>query len=201
MIKKIIIAVVILAGVVFWWQDRPVSQRPRVLAANIPTQQNITSATPFQYKDYRVVPLATFQIKARVLGKENYYLGREATLSPVDLTLGWGPMSDSRVLDKISISQSNRFYYWYTSSFPIPRRQIETNSANMHMIPANKSVARRLSSIRAGQVVQLQGYLVRIEASDGWRWQSSLTRGDVGAGSCELIWVQSVSTILIAEVS
>lgn len=195
MIKKIIIAVVILVGVIFWWQDRPVSQRPGVLAANIPTQQNIASATPFRYKDYRVVPLATFQIKARVLGKENYYLGREAALSPVDLTLGWGPMSDSRVLDKISISQSNRFYSWYTSSFPIPRRQIETNSANMHMIPANQSVARRLSAVRAGQVVQLQGYLVRIEASDGWRWQSSLTRGDVGAGACELIWVQSVLTI------
>ena len=195
MIKKIIIAVVILTGVVFWWQDHPVSQRPGVLAANPPAQQGIVKATPFRHKNYRVVPLAAFQIKARVLGKENYYLGREATLSPVDLTLGWGPMSDSRVLDKISISQSNRFYYWRTSNFPIPRRQIETNSANMHMIPANKSIARRLSSVRAGQVVQLQGYLVRIEASDGWRWQSSLTRGDVGAGACELVWVKSLSII------
>ena len=130
-----------------------------------------------------------------VLGKENYYLGREAELSPVDLAFGWGPMSDEKVLKHISISQSNRFYYWSTRKFPIPRRQIEINSANMHLIPANDDIKKRLKSVREGQVIRLQGYLVRVQASDGWNWQTSLTRKDVGAGACELIWVEQLSIL------
>ena len=56
---------------------------------------------------------------------------------PEDLALGWGRMSDSDVLAKIDITQSGRFYYWHVDDFPIPRREIETSSANMHMIPSD----------------------------------------------------------------
>jgi hypothetical protein len=43
--------------------------------------------------------------------------------------------------------------------------------------------------------VIVRGYLVEARGADGWRWRSSLTREDTGAGACELIWVESVSTI------
>lgn len=42
------------------------------------------------------------------------------------------------------------------------------------------------------QVLQLAGKLVRVDAPDGWHWQSSLTREDTGHGSCELVYVESV---------
>jgi hypothetical protein len=36
--------------------------------------------------------------------------------------------------------------------------------------------------------------LVKVEQpSSGWRWVSSLSREDTGAGACELIWVESLS--------
>jgi hypothetical protein len=76
------------------------------------------------------------------LSSERYSLGREADLSPVDLALGWGKMSDEAVLSKINITQSNRFYYWHVDAFPIPRREIEINSANMHMIPADDRIKK-----------------------------------------------------------
>jgi hypothetical protein len=63
----------------------------------------------------------------------------------------------------------------------------------MHLIPANGAVENGLGKIRQGQIVRLRGYLVRVDASDGWHWASSLTRDDVGAGACELIWVEDVT--------
>ena len=68
-------------------------------------------------------------------------------------------MSDTEVLKKISFSQGGRTYTWMTSVFPVARRVIETHSANMHMIPADGDIERRLKSIRAGNIVHLKGFL------------------------------------------
>ena len=77
--------------------------------------------------------------------------------------------------------------------FPIPRREIETQSANMHMIPADDAIASTLKSIKSGQVVKIKGFLVRADAKDGWHWKSSLTREDTGNGACELVYVKAIT--------
>jgi hypothetical protein len=46
--------------------------------------------------------------------------------------------------------------------------------------------------VRAGDQIRLRGYLVRVAASDGWQWRSSLTRDDTGAGACELVLLESL---------
>ena len=147
------------------------------------------SRNPIQHDEYVITPLADIEITARVLGKENYWMDRESDISPVDLALGWGRMSDPGVLEQISISQSSRWYHWKTPKFPIPRREIETHSANMHMIPANDYVRENLSAVEQGQQVRIQGKLVRVDAKDGWFWKSSLTRNDTGSRACELVYV------------
>jgi hypothetical protein len=65
----------------------------------------------------------------------------------------------------------------------------------MHMIPADANVRKTLQSIKAGNIVRLQGYLVEAKTADGWRWKSSLTREDTGRGACELVLVQSVEVL------
>ena len=60
----------------------------------------------------------------------------------------------------------------------------------MHMIPADDPVSDILGGIRRGQIIELDGFLVRADADDGWRWISSLTREDTGARSCELVYVK-----------
>lgn len=142
--------------------------------------------------DFRITPAASFQVEARVLGRRNYRRGIEAQLSPLDLALGWGPMADPEALRDIRIRQSNRYYYWSVDSFPIPRREIERNSANMHMIPAGEAVARDLARVRPGQTVRLRGYLVNVERADGWRWRTSLRRDDTGSGACEIVLVERI---------
>ena len=102
-------------------------------------------------------------------------------------------MSDESVLSSINISQRNRWYYWRANTLPIPQREIETHSANMHMIPADDYISDELINIREGQIITIKGKLVRADASDGWHWISSLTRNDTGNGACEVIFVESVA--------
>jgi hypothetical protein len=102
-------------------------------------------------------------------------------------------VSIRRPSKRISFSQDHRFCFCHWSSTPpIPAADIVSNSANMHLIPATSGVAKRLSSVRAGNLVHFKGYLVRVEAADGRRWVSSLTRTDTGAGPCELVWVEDL---------
>ena len=63
----------------------------------------------------------------------------------------------------------------------------------MHMIPASASVERSLMKLREGDVVVLQGYLVDVDHDSGWRWRTSMTRTDTGAGACEIVYVESIA--------
>lgn len=186
-------ALLLLAGWL-WWHGRPIAHANGVLAPDDPVQSAFSAPQPpIPFKDATLHPLASFSLTARVLARDDYRFDAESDLSPTDLALGWGRMSDSEVLRSIDISQSGRFYYWQTRTFPIPRREIETHSANMHMIPADASVAYQLKRIRVGDVVSLEGMLVEADKANGWRWRSSLTRDDTGNGACELVYVQSLT--------
>lgn len=178
----------------WWWLgDRTVSRAAGMVAPAAPAQRNFDTAPPtIAYRDATLHPLARFSLTARVLSRDDYHLDAGSNLSPTDLVFGWGRMSDSAVLRAIDISQGNRFYYWHVRSFPIPRREIETHSANMHMLPADAQVARALKRVRVGDVVTLDGLLVEADKPDGWRWRSSMTRGDTGDGACEVVYVQSI---------
>jgi hypothetical protein len=172
------------------WTSRPISYEPGIIAPQNPFQQKVTLIEPFDNKEFRITPLAKFSAEARVLSRKRYYFGRAAKLVPVDLALGWGSMSDESVLKSIKITQSNRFYFWFVKKFPIPKQDIISHSANMHLIPANSDVRSKIKKVRKGAVVKFSGYLVKVECEDGWHWNSSLKRDDVGNGACELVWVE-----------
>ena len=187
-----LVALLVVVLVVWQLALRPgrVELGPGVLAAEEPLQSRPASAPAIERDGYRITPLADFEIRAKVLGRESYFSGREAELAPLDLALGWGRMSDERVLEDIEISQSGRWYRWRSKKPPIPRREIETHSGNMHLIPADELTGDTLDDVREGQIIELKGYLVRADAADGWRWVSSLSRNDTGGRSCELVYVE-----------
>ncbi|MCB1775317.1 MAG: hypothetical protein KDI88_17015 [Gammaproteobacteria bacterium] len=192
---KILLLIALIMGIRYLLAPGEVELGPGARAPAEPYQSMIDDQRHFELHGYRITPLAEFSIKAKLLAREDYRFGREADLSPVDFALGWGRMSDEAVLDDIEISQSGRWYRWRTASFPIPRREIETHSANMHLIPADEAVGDVIGAMRKGQVVELSGFLVSADADDGWRWVSSLSRQDTGGRSCELIYVRRAKIV------
>jgi hypothetical protein len=132
--------------------------------------------------------LARFELAARVLSAERYRFDREAKLSPIDLALGWGPMSSNAVLDTLDISQGGRFFHWSSREPMIAPGEIMRHSANMHMVPVDEATRATLLEARGGSLVFLSGWLVEAKA-DGWKWRSS-PRAASGAGACELVLVE-----------
>ena len=177
------------------YSKRAISHSADIVAPDAPVQVNRSDVAQFSVGAVQITPVAAFSLEARVLSTERYHSGRQADLSPIDLALGWGAMSDSAVLGKLNISQGNRFYYYrWAEQPPISPSEIVKLSANMHMIPANNEIKERLNKVRVGHVVKLSGYLVHAYVpADGWRWNSSMTRSDSGNGACELMWVEDVS--------
>jgi hypothetical protein len=191
-----ICALAVSYGFVNWWSDRPVHQASGVLAKAEPAQTPIDRATPLEKNGFAIKPIARYEITARVLSKESYRWDAGAKLVPVDLTIGWGPMSDSAVLSRIDITQGNRWYNSHipkVSEFPVSMDEINRHVANMHLIAADNTVAKQIRNVRPGKIVNMRGYLVEVSGKDGFTWRSSLSREDSGGGACELMWVESFS--------
>jgi hypothetical protein len=186
----VVAALAIFAGYKLYTR-REIAHAPGVLAASDPEQRDMEAAPVIERGEFRLRPRAEFNATVRILHREDYSVGALAKLVPTDFAVGWGPMSDSAVLADIEISQGNRFYYWRTENWPIERSDIETHSANWHVIPENSSVKDQLGRLRVGSVVELRGRLVDIEGGEGGM-RTSLTRGDTGAGACEILLAESV---------
>lgn len=209
-----VIALLLLAAVGWWFS--PVSPRdayvppmaqgarvqcpipPRVVARDAPLQTPVPAhIAPVQLEAALLMPRAGFSIDARVLSTRLYRTGRESTLSPIDLALGWGPMRDDALLDQFEFEQSARFLSYGLERPPVGLTydDITVSAANMHVIPADRTVANALKRLRPGDRVRVDGWLVDAESADGWRWPTSLTRADNGAGACELIYVCAVTRL------
>lgn len=170
------------------------ARSPGVLAFDAPEQRNLDHAAAFQDKEFTITPLADFSLTARVLSRADYSYDPTSSISPTDLAMGWGRMSDSAVLAKLDISQSSRWYTyrWGAEGPPIPPDEIVRSSANMHMLPANDMVRMELKQVRPGDVVHLEGQLIEAHGANGGVWRSSMTRDDTGNGACEVVYVRSL---------
>ena len=193
--KKILFVVlVLLAGMAYRdWSLREIEYPPGVMVTELPKQIDVRGLRSITLNEYELTPRAEFEIRARVLSRKNYNWGTEADLSPVDLALGWGLMSDQAVIDRIEISQSSRWYYTrYQLPAPISDAEIIQNSGNMHIIPAQSRIEKKLKQVRVGDIVRLRGRLVDIDHPSGWHWRTSLSRDDTGGGSCEIVYLEDI---------
>ncbi|MGH1403094.1 MAG: hypothetical protein ACRBDL_02515 [Alphaproteobacteria bacterium] len=160
-----------------------------------PKQKNLSGRSQKPFKSGHLKLLAEYEITARVLASKYYSDGKNATIAPLDLAVGWGQMADPGVYNRIQITQSNRFYRWWTSKYPIPRRNIESKSVNMHIIPANAEIAKKLKSAKKHKILTMKGYLVHYREGNSrnwWEWKSSMVRTDTGDGACELMYVEDI---------
>ncbi|HLM80976.1 MAG TPA: hypothetical protein VK335_03755 [Bryobacteraceae bacterium] len=193
---KTAILVLLAIGIVVYSLDT-IEPRypPGILIPEEPNQQLTNGTRAWKMGQYQVTALAAYEIRARVLHTESYWLDHGADLSPIDLAVGWGRMSDQSIVDQLEFWQGQRWYrYWpRKSKFPLSADDMNSHSANMHMIPANDGVKRSLKSVMAGNLVEMDGYLVQVDGPDGFTWRSSLSRTDTGAGACELFRVEKLT--------
>ena len=149
----IVLFVAVLSKAWGQWETSGSSSGRWCVAPDEPLQTNANGAPAVVLGRWTLTPRATYDVTARILGREDYRFDPIADLAPLDLALGWGPMSDNRVLKTLKISQGARFYSWrpVTESLPMDLREVTYHSANTHVIPANASVASKLSRAAPGR--------------------------------------------------
>ena len=122
-------------------------------------------------------------------------------LSPCDFALAWGNVAKYNDEVNLNWSQKNRWYYWKADSVSEIDQMggtdgVNKHSANCHIVPATDTVKKVVKNIKAGDIVELKGYLVDIQGTKGngttVSWTSSTTRDDTGDGACELIYVTDI---------
>jgi hypothetical protein len=196
-------ALAIAAGVNWYLYERPVSHPPGI---TVPEQPEVSAGSGETWRDdngLRYESLARLHIRARLLSRSNVSLSGWNDISPVDLGLAWGEMSDSRVLDQLDISQysapisGTRFLF-----VGIPpesqiahwsRERIDAlfhQATHIHTIPATPEMEQRISHLRPGQIITLEGELVQVEDAQGRRGLTSSTV--LGDRDCEVMWVESL---------
>lgn len=165
-----------------------------------PWQETIGGTDPIRIRasgyDITINPVAEYELSALVLGRRNYGSGWTAAISPCDLAVAWGKMVITGLYERVSWSQSDRWYYWrYREDFPFDNSFISRYSSNVHAIPANQNLRAALLRIGSGDTISIYGYLVRINAHKDGRhywWNSSLSRNDTGDGSCEVMYIKEI---------
>lgn len=164
-----------------------------------PVQESCRSAEfSLETKDGHFVVRCAAEYKASVMlvSRESYFSGWNSNLSPVDLAVVWGKLAEPEFDRHITYRQSDRWYFYeYDAQSPAAHSYIVSHSSNNHIIPATDNVLKAIRSIRKKEAVTLEGLLVNISGThEGQRvwWNSSLSRSDTGAGSCELFYVSKV---------
>lgn len=178
------------------------TRSPDILAE--PIQKALTVEPVFiletEYGRFSLIPRFSYQIGGVVIGVSRYRSGWEASLSPVDIALLWGPWAERSVELIRQISMKKRGYQFETHAI-ITRgmEEVVTRTSNNHLIPANSRVRFGISKIRRHDRVRIEGFLVDVAVSaerGDFSWKTSLDRQDSGPGACELILVKKLQVNL-----
>jgi hypothetical protein len=194
--RRLLLALPVVLLVGNWLATRPSGAvAPRRVDWSVEPVQEATDRRAFTLETRKgtvtLQPLYSFEVSAKTASAERYWIDDGAFLVPVDLALIWGKLPDEPYKSLVSYGQMARFYFWRTPTTEgVDLGYIQSHSSNMHLIPATTNVRNALLSIDEGDAVRLRGLLVDAARSDGFTWKSSTSRGDEGAGACELVWVE-----------
>lgn len=189
------ISILVLCIALIGYPKTSIVPPPGVMIHESPRQSTPSDASTWSVGTYLISPLADYEIDARILLRKRYWIGKESSLSPLDLALAWGPMSDTKNVEKVTFSHSHRYYHYRITDPDLAVPTVAHHSANVHLIPANNDVYADLLQVKPGEFISMKGKLVEVRSADGFYWKSSLTRTDTGMGACELLWVEEVHYI------
>jgi hypothetical protein len=189
-----------------WWFSswRSIAHAPGVLIPVQPLQAPVGNYSLPEIEGWKLRAVADYELRGRVLGTKRYHTGASADLVPIDVAVGWGPMSDTRILDALTLSMGNRFFFYeWENEPPLSDEEILRNVSNNHVIAANDQVRRVIANLRPGHLIYLRGYLVDATKPGEGNWITSRRRDDRGNGACEIFYVETarVSETISTEIT
>lgn len=188
----VVLLLFIIIAVLFSLQKGEIKREDGVLVPSEPIRESLDPPVTFILEEAIITKYAKMSFDARVLSKRkmNFLdLDIMRDLSSYDLFLSWGAMSDSKIIDKMTFSQKNRFVLplpkgYVSTRFPPPLDSFRINpfekgelptewnvleTTHAHVINLDKDIDRTLSKIRKGHIVRVEGYLSAVRLRDSER--------------------------------
>ena len=199
----VLFLVVVIAVLGYYYLHRPVVSAEDY--TSIETLQDPQQYRLFDFRNFTVnskgldatiKTIAKYKISAVILSKKRYATEWTSKISPLDLALGWGKVSEPENYEHINVRQTMRWYQYKTDrKCEVTLHYISQHSSNHHIIPANDNIRNAILFAKKHDKIYLEGYLVNVSGkyrNGNVHWRSSLTRTDTGKGSCEILYVTSV---------
>lgn len=127
-------------------------------------------------------------------------------LSPIDIGVTWGFLARDEYHNTVEWSSAGtRFLTFRTNNTELTSNmnRVTQHLSNNHLIPATDELERQIKSIKEGDYIKLDGYLVDVYHTVGtngyFKWNSSISRSDGGDGACEVIYVTNLSWLETAN--
>jgi len=175
-----------------------------------PLQKEVGDEKPIQFRrgDYNLTltPLYTYKISGLIVSVNDYaILGlRHQDFYELDLCMIWGSNVRSGAYRKSGTSfehHGNTCYAKWSGGGRINGTEL----SNTHVYATGEDILDELDSLRAGDQVELSGFLVEVAAvlvkvSPGnnpatARLRSSTVRTDRGRGACEIMYVRNLTVL------
>ena len=187
---------VVVGGIWCWnsMHEAEIDHPAGVLVRTMPLEFLSERGLLTQSGGWSLTRVGTLQIHGRVLAVHRYH-DDYASLSPLDILLGWGAMSDTANLSQLNISQNGRMRFIETGGkSALSETEIEHSTRHSHAITADVGIATVLQKLKVGELIQLHGVLVDAD-KEGRRWRSSLGKFDSGAAAGELLYITYVASL------
>jgi hypothetical protein len=175
-----------------------------------PLQKEVKGQKPIQFKrgDYNLTlkPLYTYKIDGLIVSVNDYaILGlRHQDFYELDLCMIWGNNVRSGAYRKSGTSfkhAGNVCYAKWSRGGAINGTEL----SNTHVYATDEDILDELNSLRPGDQVELEGFLVEVAAvpvkvSPGYnpgtaRLRSSTVRTDKGMGACEIMYAEKLRVL------
>lgn len=207
--SQILIVIIVVLAIIWIFKNNYVTRTTE----NVRSLSNIQDPIqiPTKGKAFKIIDnsnfeinfVATYKISGRVVDVQNYFgYNAQNKLSPRDIGLSWGSLANEENNKKIKwTSLGNRYLSWYSSDGRWVNQmggqnKISEHVSNNHLIPSDKKVKKLINSIKVGDYVRIEGYLVNVFSKNSkgayFEWKSSTSRTDTGDGACEVIYVTNV---------
>jgi hypothetical protein len=201
----------LVAAVGAWWM-KDVLPPPAKLTPDLhaePRQVKVRKPpidTSVNGVKYSIQPRYSYDISALVVSLHHSdvwwdYVHRENNdhLNLMDLCVVWGGTAQSGAYKGMSYS-NNQWECWVQpESAEAAQAFNSAEFSNNHMVTDDPAIAKVLRSIRVGDQIRVQGYLVDYTIFKDGRPAgtrvSSEVRTDMGNGACEVLYVESVDVL------
>lgn len=191
MLKHIFLVLVLMVSY-YMWDQRPVKHGFGVVAPDEPVLIKVARSQDFEIDHYKLDSFWKVETTARVLSHKRYWLDEKTHLAPLDIVLGWGSMSDERVLSQVQAPIKNREFSLDVIRPPLTLNEIRKQIMFMHAVPGNETVKALLNSIRTGNIVTIEGYIVNIRDRSNVIWTSSLTANKPRLDNSQIVLIERI---------